>query len=105
MLKHHGGEKVKGGFYWKTAEWEIVTVNGKQGTLPGAEKTNYVKVPFLLLVPLALTMSIAYVVFLPFVGFAMVFGLAGRKAAGKVMGKVPVVTSERKEAYSRSKQQ
>jgi hypothetical protein len=105
MLKHRGGEKVKGGFYWKTSNWEIVTLNGRHGTLPGDEKTGYVKIPFLLLVPVALVMSIAYVVFLPFVGFAMIFGFAGHKAAKKMKLTGPVTAPKHETVASSSKHQ
>lgn len=81
-MKHKGGSEVKGGFYWKRGDWEIVTVDGKRGTLPGSEGADYVRVPGPLLIPVALLVSIAYVVFLPLVGFAMLF----RAAAGKTGG-------------------
>lgn len=29
-----GGSETKGGFYWKTGAWEIVTVEGNRGALP-----------------------------------------------------------------------
>ncbi len=70
-MKRTGGSEAKGGFYWKQGEWEIVTVEGKQGTLPGSNAARYIRIPGLLLLPLALVVSIGYVIFLPVVGFAM----------------------------------
>jgi hypothetical protein len=77
--KHHGGTAVKGGFYWNTADWEVVVVEGRHGTLPGGEGCTYLKMPTLLFIPLALTFGALYYVFLPFIGFAMLLSLIGRK--------------------------
>lgn len=78
-MREKGGSEAKGGFYWKKGQWEIVTVEGKRGTLPGGAEVEYIRVPGLLVVPVALIVSIGYVVFLPVVGFAMVFYAVGGK--------------------------
>lgn len=70
-MTHKGGNETKGGFYWKKGDWEIVTVEGKSGMLPGTEQVEYLRIPTLLFIPVVLTMSVVYVVFLPFIGFAM----------------------------------
>jgi len=70
-MKHKGGSETKGGFYWKKGDWEIVTVEGKKGVLPGPEKVEYLRIPAVLFVPVAMLVSIAYVIFFPFIGFAM----------------------------------
>lgn len=70
-MTHKGGNETKGGFYWKKGEWEIVTVEGKKGMLPGTEQGEYFRIPTILFIPVILTMSVVYVVFLPFIGFAM----------------------------------
>ena len=79
LKKYQGGANVKGGFYWNTSELEVVTVDGKKGTLPGGPTQNYRQVPALALIPLAIGFSGLYVMFLPFIGFAMVLSLAVRK--------------------------
>ena len=79
LKKYQGGENVKGGFYWNTTELEVVTVDGKNGTLPGGPTQKYLKVPALALIPLAIGFSAMYVMFLPFIGFAMVLSLVVRK--------------------------
>ncbi len=81
MLNHKGGENTKGGFYLKKGEWEIVTVEGKNGTLPGGLECQYIKLPAILFVPLAMVMGALYVIFLPFIGFAMLFAMIAKKAA------------------------
>ena len=74
-----GGSEAKGGFYWHKGDWEIVTVEGKAGTLPGTEKVEYIRIPGILFVPVALIISAAYVVFFPFVGFALLAKVVTRK--------------------------
>jgi hypothetical protein len=83
-MTYKGGSEAKGGFYWKRGDWEIVTVDGAKGKLPGPSEADYVRIPGPLLLPVALVVSIAYVVFLPLVGFAMLF----RAAAGKTGGRI-----------------
>jgi hypothetical protein len=70
-MTRKGGNETKGGFYWKKGDWEIVTVEGKKGVLPGTAEAEYLRIPTILFIPVALTISAVYVVFLPFVGFAM----------------------------------
>lgn len=74
-----GGSKTKGGLYWKKREWEIVTIEGKDGVLPGAENTEYFCIPGTLFAPVALILGLAFYVFLPLLGFAMVMSVIGKK--------------------------
>src|ERR1035437_641871 len=80
LKKYQGGASVKGGFYWDTAELEVVTVDGKNGPLPGGPTQKYVKVPALLFIPLALVLGGLFVIFLPLIGFAMLPILLVRKS-------------------------
>lgn len=81
MKRHHGGTEVKAGYYWSLGKWSIVPVTTKERTLPGGPEHRYVKVPAALLLLLAPMMGAAYVMFLPFIGFAMVIGCGARKGA------------------------
>ncbi len=81
MLNHKGGNNTKGGFYLKKGAWEIVTVEGKNGTLPGSVDCEYIKLPAILFVPLAMVMGALYVIFLPFIGFVMLFIMIAKKVA------------------------
>ncbi|TAM80650.1 MAG: hypothetical protein EPN47_15450 [Acidobacteria bacterium] len=74
-----GGSEAKGGFYWKRGDWEIVTVEGKAGTLPGTEKTEYLRVPLVLFVPITMMISVAYVFFFPCVGFYLLAKMGATK--------------------------
>jgi hypothetical protein len=78
MKRYEGKTKVEGGFYFNTASWELVTVSGKEGMLPGA-KGSYVKLPTIAVLAGAPLFSGAYVLFLPFIGFALFFREMARK--------------------------
>jgi hypothetical protein len=84
MTRYHGNDSVKGGFYWRPSEWEIVTVPREGGTLLGTADMRYVRLPVLLILVLGPFMGALYVVFLPFIGFAMLLGFAGHKLLGIV---------------------
>ncbi|HET7787513.1 MAG TPA: hypothetical protein VIR81_05605 [Myxococcales bacterium] len=89
MKRYEGGTEVHGGYFWHVGKWEIATVSGETGTLPGTEKDKYIHTPTPLLFVGAPVMGAAFALFLPFLGFAMPFyaigkGLFGGKKAEKV---------------------
>jgi hypothetical protein len=86
MLKHTGGETVKGGFYWSAARRRLEVVSATAGPLPGDVSTTYVRVPVLLMIPLALAMSVVFVIFLPLIGFAVVLESIYKNARVAVPG-------------------
>ncbi len=86
LTRYKGGANVKGGFYWNIAQWEVVTVEGKKGTLPADPGCEYMRVPTLAFIPLALVASGLYVIFLPFIGFAMLASLTARAASKRLFG-------------------
>ena len=71
MKQYNGGSKVEGAYYFNTTKWSIVGVSGDEGTLAGDPSDRFIRTPFLLTVPLALLLSFAYVMFLPFAGFIL----------------------------------
>jgi len=77
-----GGQNVPAGFYWNTKEWELETLSGKGGKLPGNGETAYVKIPAIAMLTLAPVMGGLYVMFLPFIGFALLAEHAGKKLVG-----------------------
>ena len=83
MKRIDGGSTVKGGYYWNLTKWEIANVQGETGVLPVPDR--YLSVPLPLLFVVAPVMGAAYVMFLPFVGFAMFFYAIGRRV-GLVSG-------------------
>lgn len=79
-MAYTGGTNVKNGFYWSMQAWDMAMVPAEGGLLPGDAARTYTRIPTLLFLLLAPAMGALYVVFLPFVGFAMVLGYALRAA-------------------------
>jgi len=76
----NGGSKVKAGFYFNKATWEIVTISGKRGgVLPGDAKAEFLRVPAVAMLAGAPILGAAMVIFLPVVGFSMLAGAAFKK--------------------------
>ncbi|RMF90875.1 MAG: hypothetical protein D6736_06010 [Nitrospinota bacterium] len=78
MTRYHGGERVKAGYYWNISRWEIVTVPPPGGVLPG-EHASYLRLPLLLVALFAPLIGGLYVIFLPFIGFAMLLSFAAKE--------------------------
>ncbi len=81
-----GGAKVKAGFYWNRKEWEMVTISGEGGLLPGDPEQHYVKVPLIAMIALAPLMGGLYVLFLPFIGFALLLDYVAKRVYRAVRG-------------------
>ena len=71
MTKHTGSNEVKAGFYWNLRKWEMVTLSGAGGTLPGTADDRYLKVPIVAFLFIAPVMGGLYAFFLPFIGFVV----------------------------------
>jgi hypothetical protein len=69
--------KTANGYYWNRETWELHTVNGETPLPEG----RFVRVPTPALFVIAPVMGGLFAVFLPFIGFAMTFYGAGKKAA------------------------
>jgi hypothetical protein len=80
MLRHQGGDKVKAGFYFNMASWEVSTMSGQGGVLAGASDERYLRVPLPLLLMLAPMMGAAFAMFLPFIGIALVLDFVAKRA-------------------------
>ena len=86
MRELESGNKVPGGFYFDKTSWQLVTVNGDEGVLPGDKAARYFKVPALLVLAGSPVVGGAFVMFLPFIGFALFI----RHLAGKAKEKAAV---------------
>ena len=71
MKKVNGGSNVVGGYYWSPKKWSVVVVSGKEGVLQAPQDEQFIKVPFIFMVPMILTVSLMFVIFLPVIGFAL----------------------------------
>lgn len=80
MAKYHGGQFVKDGYYWSGFKGQLVAIDGEGGFLSGEQTTKWWRIPVILMIPFGLFLGGAYVIFLPFAGFAMVLGFLGVKA-------------------------
>jgi hypothetical protein len=75
MAKYTGGMQVAGGYYWNPRNWEVEVVASEGGRLKGPADAKYVKVPFPLLFVIVPLLGALFLMFLPFIGFAL-FGYA-----------------------------
>ncbi|MGZ6144109.1 MAG: hypothetical protein ACXWLM_12280 [Myxococcales bacterium] len=82
MKRYNGGTRVEGGYYFSEKSWEITTISGKEGVLPGAADERYIHAPLLALFVLAPVMGLGFAMFLPFIGFALPFYALGKKLMG-----------------------
>jgi hypothetical protein len=104
------GTLVKGGFYFNRDKLDLITVSGKEGLLPGAEGQRFLRVPVLAVLLLAPVLGGLFVMFMPFIGFALVFQhlsrlmLAGVKRAGRALAFVVTPTWRPGEAYFAGKE-
>jgi hypothetical protein len=80
MTTYLGTQNVKSGLYLNVRQLSFKFVE-KPGPLPGATTDVYRSVPMLALLFAAPVLGLMYVIFLPFLGFAMVAGLLGGKVA------------------------
>jgi hypothetical protein len=90
------GTIVKGGFYLNRDAWDLVAVNGKEGSLPGADGQRYMRVPVWAVLALAPLLGGLFVVFMPLIGFALVFMHLGRRSlslAGRALRSVLVLVA------------
>lgn len=93
MTGYRGGNSVRGGLYWCPSKWQIVSLPKKGGVLPGEAHTRYIRVPLVTVLLLGPIMGALFVVFLPIIGFALVFGFGGVKLFGamrKALANAPV---------------
>jgi hypothetical protein len=80
-LKKIGGERAASGNYWNFATGERVTLEA-EGILPGDAATTYYRVHPAALIAIAPALGLAYAVFLPFIGIAMLAGIVSKKILG-----------------------
>jgi hypothetical protein len=92
----HGGETVKGGFYWNMANWDATFVEGEQGVLPGTAADAFRRIPVVAALLAAPIMGALFVMFLPFIGIVLLMqqaGLAAVALAGRGVERVMMAVS------------
>ena len=78
MTTYTGTQQVTPGLYLNLKRRTMEHVE-KDGALPGVDTDRYYRVPMLLWLAVAPLLGLAFVIFLPFIGFAMVGRLTGDK--------------------------
>ncbi len=84
MATFNGNSSVSGGYYLSTKSFAIEVIGNEGGTLPGPATAKYIAVPFPLLFAVVPVVGLAFLMFLPAIGFA----LFGQAIAMKVTGHV-----------------
>jgi hypothetical protein len=82
MARFNGGSSVPGGYYWNPRRGSVTPVREDGDVLPGTPADRYVRIHWLAALLLAPIVGGLFVVFLPFIGFAMLFQWAFRKLTG-----------------------
>ena len=75
MTTHTGNEAVKSGYYFNSATWSIEPVAEDGARLPASEGT-YHSVPTLVALLATPVLGLAFLIFLPFIGFYLTFKAA-----------------------------
>jgi hypothetical protein len=83
-IKKTGGEAVASGYYWNFSNGERVHFS-ERGVLPGRADETYHMVPPAAVLVAGPVLGLAYAVFLPFIGIAMLLSLAARKLFGGLL--------------------
>lgn len=75
MATFNGSSSVKPGYYLSMKSFAIEVIGNEGGSLPGPASVKYVAVPFPLLFAVVPVIGLAFLMFLPAIGFAL-FGKA-----------------------------
>ena len=85
-MKHYRAQDtVDEGFYFNPRRFAVKSLE-ERGRLPGEAGDAYLRLPALVVLPLALLASLVYVIFLPLVGFLMLGRIAVEKLVGLAAG-------------------
>ena len=80
MKRFNAAATVEPGFYFNLREFQFVSLS-EAGVLPGEIDSVWHRVPALLLLLVAPILGLSFVIFLPFIGLAMVGWLLAQKLA------------------------
>ncbi len=84
MKTYQGNSKVKSGYYFSTSTLAVEVISEEGGRLPGAATTRYYSVPFPLLFLVIPVVGLAFLMFLPFIGFALLGVALARGVTGRL---------------------
>jgi hypothetical protein len=84
MTTYSGNSKVKSGYYFSTNSFGVEVISEDGGTLPGPATARYISVPFPMLFVIVPVVGLAFLMFLPFIGFGLLGSAIVRRATGHV---------------------
>jgi hypothetical protein len=84
MTTYNGNSQVKSGYYFSMSTLGVEVVGEEGGRLPGPASTRYFSVPFLLLFAIVPVVGLAFLMFLPFIGFALLGVAMARGVTGRL---------------------
>lgn len=99
MTTYTGTQDVDPGLYMNLRKFAMTSVERREA-LPGDATDTYYHVPMLLMLAAAPVLGLAFVIFLPFIGFAMVAYLLGTKAVEVGTGVVEQMGRVRKPGWA-----
>ena len=76
------GDKAKGGLYFNLRTWEVTHHRRTGDALRGDAGDRFLRIPTVTLLLLGPIMGLAFVIFLPLIGFGLVALELGRKVVG-----------------------
>lgn len=71
MHKRYGGQTVPKGSYWDFRNWKVILITEPGKILPGPVNQLYLQVNIFELILCIAAISISFIMFLPFIGFAV----------------------------------
>jgi hypothetical protein len=71
MTTMSGGMQVRNGYYWNMGKWEVIPVARDGEKLPGGRADRFLRIPLIAVFAILPIMGGLFVVFLPFIGFAL----------------------------------
>lgn len=80
MTTYTGNQIVDPGLYYAARPFKLTSID-EQGPLPGTADRTWHRVPMVLMLTLAPLLGLAFVIFLPLIGFVMVARMAAEKVA------------------------
>jgi hypothetical protein len=84
MATFNGNSSVSGGYYFSTKNFNVEVIGNEGGVLPGDASAKYVSIPFPALFLVVPVVGLAFLMFLPAIGFYLV----GKATVMKVTGQV-----------------
>jgi hypothetical protein len=80
MRTYTGSQDVEPGLYFSMKQFSVKSIE-RNGRLPGTKSDTYNRIPLPMMLAISMCLGLVYVIFLPFIGLAMVTWLLGTKAA------------------------